>query len=83
MGSEWVLITVKSCAGARRNMALAGTHAHVIREYLAEECADGRIVGPLDPGNLPTVQINKFGVIPKSSGGGGVASDCRPVHTRR
>jgi hypothetical protein len=42
-------------------MASARTHTHITREYLAAE-------GALDPGNFPTVQINKFGVIPKSSG---------------
>lgn len=57
----------KSCSRAPRNMASAGTHAHIIREYLAEECAEGHVVGPLDIDQLPNIQISKFGVIPKSS----------------
>ena len=59
----------KSCNGAPRNMASAGTHAPIIRDYLAEECAQGRVVGPFDPGHLPGVQVSKFGVIPKSTPG--------------
>ena len=56
----------KSCNGAPRNMA---THAPIIRDYLAEECAQGRVAGPFDPGHPPGVQVSKFGVIPKSTPG--------------
>ena len=59
----------RSCSGAARNMASARTHAHVVREYLAEECPKGRVLGPVDPGQLPMLQTSRFGVIPKSTPG--------------
>lgn len=59
----------KSCRGAPRNMSSAAAHAHIIRDYLAEECAEGRVAGPFDPGFSPGVQVSKFGVIPKSTPG--------------
>lgn len=59
----------RRCTRASRNMASAATHAQVIREYLAEECVEGRVAGPIDPVILPVVQVSKFGVIPKSTPG--------------
>lgn len=59
----------KGCTRATRNMSSAGLHAQVIRQYLAEECAEGRVLGPFDPSYLPGVQVSKFGVIPKSTAG--------------
>lgn len=49
---------------AKRNMLSATQNPEVVREYLAKECASGRVVGPLERGSLP-LQINRFGVIPK------------------
>ena len=40
-------------------------HPEIIREYLAKECAEGRILGPFPPASLPGVQVSRFGVIPK------------------
>ena len=37
------------------------------RDYLSRECAEGRVLGPLDPGLYLRVQVNRFGVIPKGS----------------
>ena len=59
----------RSCSGGARNMASARTHAHVVREYLAEECAKGRVLGPVDPGQLPMLQTSRLGVIPKNTPG--------------
>ena len=41
----------------------------VVRDYLAEECSEGRILGPLNPASFPFVHTSCFGVIPKSTPG--------------
>ena len=46
-------------------MHSAANHPEVIREYIAKECSEGRILGPFDSNLLPKVQISWFGVIPK------------------
>ena len=53
------------CKKATGNMRSAANHPEVIREYIAKECSEGRILGPFDPNLLPEVQISRFGVIPK------------------
>ena len=57
----------KECKSAKRNMLSAMQNPSVVGEYLAKEVALGRIVGPLEPGtlNIRSVQVNRFGVIPK------------------
>ena len=40
-------------------------HPEIIWEYLAKECAEGRILGPFPPASLPGIQVSRFGVIPK------------------
>ena len=54
---------------AKRNMISATDHANVVRDYLAKECAEGRILGPFDPQYLPHVQVSPFGVIEKKERG--------------
>ena len=49
-------------------MLSATQHPEVAKEYLREECSQGRIMGPLDPSKFPDVHISRFGVIPKKSG---------------
>ena len=51
---------------AKRNMASAVENPRVVEEYLAKERELGCVIGPLTPGSLQ-LQINCFGVIPKSS----------------
>ena len=53
------------CKKATGNMYSAADHLEVIREYIANECSEGHILGPFDPNLLPEVQISRFGVIPK------------------
>ncbi|KAL5494055.1 hypothetical protein EMCRGX_G015325 [Ephydatia muelleri] len=55
------------CQRASSNMHSAREHAQVIREYLAVECSEGRVVGPLNPPWSQSIQISRFGVIPKGS----------------
>ena len=54
---------------SNRNMVSATDHPEVIQEYLAEECSEGRVLGPLDADLFPFVQVSRFGVIPKGSSG--------------
>ena len=58
-----------TCRSSRSNMLSAQEHTQVIRDYLATECAEGRVVGPLTPAWAQAMQISRFGVIPKGSNG--------------
>ena len=57
------------CRGSSRNMSSALERPEVIREYLATECSEGRVLGPLDPAKFPQIHTSRFGVIPKGSTG--------------
>ena len=57
------------CRKSLRNMSSAMDQPQVIRDYLAKECSEGRVLGPLDPLTLPQVHISRFGVIPKGDSG--------------
>ena len=54
-----------SWRGAQSNMLSARQNAQVIDEYLRVEREKGRVVGPADPEQC-RIQVNRFGVIPKS-----------------
>ncbi len=41
----------------------------MVREYLSQECALGRLIGPFDPNFLPRVHTSPIGVIPKDTPG--------------
>ena len=58
--------TYRSCKG---NMASATEQAHVVRDYLATELAEGRVVGPLSSPWSHSIHVSRFGVIPKGSSG--------------
>ncbi len=58
-----------SCRRATRNLPSSAGEQAVVREYLSEECAMGRVLGPFDPSSLPQVHISPIGVIPKSTPG--------------
>ena len=57
------------CRKAAGNMASARSKPEVIREYLAAECSNGRVLGPLDPTHFPQIHTSRFGVIPKGQTG--------------
>ncbi len=59
----------KSCKPAKQNRPATDVEQGVVREYLAKECAEGRVLGPLPPESLPQVQISPIRVIPKSTPG--------------
>ncbi len=61
----------RSLKSVRRNMSSVLQHPQAIRDYLAEECAAGRIVGPLPRDAIKGVQseISGFGLIPKRNPG--------------
>ena len=51
---------------AKANMVSAGEHPTVVTQYLLDECANGRVIGPLEREAAEQVrQISRFGVIPK------------------
>ena len=47
-------------------MRSAMDNSQVVQDYLSTEIKEGRIIGPLDPGEYQSIHTNKFGVIPKS-----------------
>lgn len=57
------------CKRVKDNLRSALEHPDVVCKYIAEECADGRLLGPFSPDSLPAVQVSRFGVIPKSTPG--------------
>ena len=57
------------CESARCDMQSAKENPEVVRGYLEEEMAAGRVVGPLEMGLVQGVQVSPFGVIPKSQPG--------------
>lgn len=50
-------------------MLSAREHPDVIRDYLAKECSEGRMLDTLDPSLLLFIHTSRFGVIPKGSSG--------------
>ena len=56
-------------APSRFNMPLAEEQPQVILEYLALECCEGRVLGPLDPSKFHFIHRSQFGVVPKSTPG--------------
>ena len=59
----------QTCKKAAWNMRSALEKPDIVRDYLAKECAGGRVVGPLESGEFPMVHVSRFGLIPKSTGG--------------
>ena len=57
------------CKPAHSNMRSALTQPKVVCEYLAKECVEGRVIGPLEPALHPMVHISWIGVISKKSTG--------------
>ena len=51
--------------GSPANMASAIEHPEVVSDYLAGECSEGTVLGPLDPKDFPQVHTSRFRVIPK------------------
>ena len=52
---------------ATSNMSSSRHHPQLISEYLAEECAEGRIMGPLARDFSTKVHVSSFGLIPKKT----------------
>lgn len=50
---------------ARRHLPLAAEHPEVVDCYVADEMAEGRILGPFPGGTIPSLHTNRLGVIPK------------------
>ena len=54
------------CVGPQNNMQSALQHPSVVEDYLQNEIALGRVIGPVSMSRVPSIQINRFGVIPKN-----------------
>lgn len=52
-----------TCCKAKHNLLSASDQPHIVRDYLADECSAGRVLGPLPP----NVRVSPFGVILKKS----------------
>ena len=48
-------------------MPSVAAHPQAIKDYLVEECAQGRILGPLCADAVLGVQVSRFGLIPKKT----------------
>jgi len=61
----------RKCKPIGKNMRSAKQNPTVVTDYLLTECAAGRVVGPVGWHMFPpeSIQINQFGVIPKSTPG--------------
>ena len=58
-----------ACQKSIGNLASVKDQPQIVRDYLAEECAEGCVLGPLDPKSFPQVHTSRFGIIPKSTPG--------------
>ena len=50
---------------ATSNMQSARDHPEVVQRYIDDELSKSRFLGPFRQGQLPSLHINRFGVIPK------------------
>ena len=55
-----------TCHSAKANMQSAINNETVVQERLQAEVNLGRVIGPLEADEFPTVQVSHFGVIPKN-----------------
>jgi len=62
------------CEKARNNMQSAHEHPQVIRDYIAQECAEGRILGPLSLQRSLTSRLAGLGLSQKKATTSGVSS---------
>ena len=57
--------TRSNLKSVRKNLEGARQHPQVVDEYLSKEIRLNRIAGPYCKSKLPSIQISRFGVIPK------------------
>ena len=58
-----------ACRPASKNMQSASQCEQKIDQFFAQECAAGRILGPLDHALVPMAHISRLGAVPKSTPG--------------
>ena len=61
--------TSANCNKASKSMRSGKEQRTVIDAYLANECAEGRILGPFDERAMPQLQLSCLGVVPKHTPG--------------
>ena len=54
-----------TCHSASANVLSANVCPDVISAFIASELADGRALGPVEPFMASSVQVNRFGLVPK------------------
>ncbi|MCG8625873.1 MAG: hypothetical protein MJE68_28235, partial [Proteobacteria bacterium] len=47
--------TTAACRSSEKNLPSVREQPQIVGDYLAEECAQGRILGPFDPKSFPQV----------------------------
>ena len=58
-----------ACQSCKSNMVSVMEQAQVVRDYLATELAEGKVLGPVSAPWSQAIHISRFGVIPKGSSG--------------
>ena len=53
------------CRSAQANMQSAEVHPDVISGFLSSELRAGQVLGPIEPEVSASVQVNRFGLVPK------------------
>ena len=59
-----------ACRSASSNMQSANAHPEVVSDFLSSELRAGRVYGPVGPDLVPSVHVNRFGLVPKGHGTG-------------
>jgi len=52
---------------ANHHMPSAREHPEVVQKYLADKLQKNRFLGPVSPGQIDSLHINRFDVIPRGS----------------
>ncbi len=63
LGFDYTQLDLKS---AKRNLQSTYDHPEVVERYIHKEVLEHRVAGPFPPWLAPNMQVNRFGVIPKS-----------------
>ena len=56
---------------SKNNLPSCREQPQVINDYLAVECAEGRVLGPLEPNNLPHIHTSRMASYQRVSQGNG------------
>lgn len=63
--------TTAACCSSGKNLPSVREQSQIVGDYLAEECAQGRILGPFDPKSFPKfipAVLELYPKVPQASG---------------